>query len=786
MQSGLNTRWRLVLLAWGGMVAGACGENLFFPFDGGLPPPNRMRSASGAPGPDYWQQQVDYAITVKLDPEADRLNGEAVITYKNRSPDTLAYLWLQLDQELFRPESASHRIQQTGDLTPEAGREAPQVAADDLRGWLHREDFPGGYTLTKVESMGGQALTARRQETNLRVDLPQPLGPGETFAFRIGWECRLTTYDVPLRHGVERLEKDGAPVFHVAQWYPRLCAYTDYEGWQLRPYLDWGEFTLEFGRFDVRIQVPDTYVVAATGELQNPGEVLTAAERERLGRALGSFAEPVMLVTQEEAAARRAAPAEGWKTWHFAAEPVRDFAFGASPAYLVDAQAVKIGNRAVLAMSAYPEEAAGIWERYSTAAVKAALEGYSERVLPYPYPVAWSVWGPETGMEYPMVSFQEGKVEEDGTYSLGTRNYVIGVIIHEVGHNWFPMIINSDERNWMWMDEGLNSFMDRMVSASFDARVRDGYRSSQADLVEWVAGEGDQAAHLLADSITNHYTSYEKIEVGLMMLRNAVLGPEAFDAALREYARRWAFKRPTPADFFRTMEDASGSRLEWFWRGWFFGDQAVDLAVTDVTSWRMTPQEPEAAAEMKRTEEAAMETAPWERSLADRPATTEAEERLRDFYVGQDLFAVTPGQKETYADWLKEAKPWQKKLAGYDGRVHVVRVENLGGLPMPMMLDLTFADGTQRRVRVPVEIWQTADEVVHLPIPDRRELVRVELDRDHATADANRRNNAFPQEIAVRRFEVDWPEKPDNLMRELQAPEQPEEKEAAPEGDHQP
>jgi hypothetical protein len=760
----------------------AYGTGPFDSFEDVWPTPTDYRTASGAPGPRYWQQEADYSIEITLDDAAQQLHGSEEIRYTNHSPHTLAYLWVQLDQNAFHPESASHRATafHTFDENEVPETEPQSLSYREWRALKFREEFPGGYAIHAVEDAAGTALRHSIVETAMRVDLPQPLKPGETATLRVRWSNFITTDAHANRTGVERLAADDAPVYQVAQWYPRMCAYSETSGWQLAPYVDGGEFALEFGDFEVAITVPEHFVVAATGELQNAAEVLSPVQQEHLAEAHTADV-PVFVVTLEEAAAARAESASGaTKTWKFAAENVRDFAFATSPAYLWDAKGVTIKGHVKLAMSAYPAEAAPLWKPYSTEVVAATLEGYSRYVLPYPYPVAWSCWGPVYGMEYPMVSFQNPVAEDDGTYSIEARTDLIGVVIHEVGHNWFPMIINTDERKWMWLDEGVNSFIEDLVAMDFDPKVRRDYQGGAARTMKRMSEEGEEITMRQADFLRQSgFASYGKPSLGLKLLRESILGADTFDAAMREYARRWAFKRPIPADFFRTFEDVSGQDLDWFWRGWFYGDQAVDRAIREVTTYRMDPSDLAARRRLDRADDDARHQAPYDRELANRQTRADLRPELQDFYYNFDPYTPTEKEREEAADALDELKPWEKDLLDDNALLHLITIDNLGGLIMPLRLRLTFADGGVREHQFPVHLWAESQETVRIPIIDTRELTLVELDPGNPFRDTHFRDNRYPQVIETRRFFLEGQEPESNAMREAREGTEADETDAA-------
>jgi len=540
-----------------------------------LPTPNRTRTASGAPGPDYWQQKVDYRIRARLDEFTHEIEGVEEIRYHNRSPDTLEYLWVQLDDNWLAPDSLDVRATTVADL---GGTEVWS-----LTGWLARQQFDGSVQIREA-SAGDRPLATMVNGTMMRVDLPQPLAPGATFEFRIAWSLRLNPAGLAgSRAGVEEFG-DDSPIFEAAHWYPRLCAYDDVEGWQHKQFQGNGEFALEFGDFEVELTVPDDHIVAATGMLQNPGEVLTEEQRARWAQAMTPGNDgPVLIVTAEDAATNLILPAEGERTWRFAAQNVRDFAWASSRRFLWDCWGVQTrpDGPVIAAQSFWPPEGDPLWTEFSTRAVAHALQVYSRFTFDYPYPSAASVNGPVYGMEYPMICFNAPRPspwneEREDEWSL------VGVVIHEVGHNFFPMIVNSDERQWTWMDEGLNSFVEshaeREWSPDFPL-----YTGDNGMIAVNMAQPEAQPIMTSSDGTVNFgWNGYGKPSAGLHLLRDVVMGPELFDAAFRTYARRWMFRRPQPADFFRSIEDASAVDLDWFWRAWFFETASVDLAVESV------------------------------------------------------------------------------------------------------------------------------------------------------------------------------------------------------------
>ncbi|HMQ00247.1 MAG TPA: M1 family metallopeptidase, partial [Cyclobacteriaceae bacterium] len=542
-----------------------------------LPTPNEYRTGSGAPGPKYWQQKADYVIDVELDDAKQIISGKETITYHNNAPETLTYLWLQLDQNILDKDN----------LTQQSATNVirDSLSTRSIAGSLGLYDFDGGYKIKSVKDASGKDLPYTINYTMMRVDLPKPLKNGEKFSFNIEWWYNIgDRMKDGQRSGLEYFPEDDNYVYTIAHWFPRMCVYDDVEGWQNKQFLGRGEFALPFGDYKVKITVPADHIVASTGWLQNPKDVLTATELQRFEQAKKSFDKPVIIVTEQEARQKEKTKSTAKKTWEYHAEHVRDFAFATSRKFIWDAQAVKVGDKTPLAMSYYPKEGNPLWELESTKAVKNTLITYSKHTIDYPYPVAISVHAASIGMEYPMICFNFGRPNKDGSYSDRVKWGMIGVIIHEVGHNFFPMIINNDEREMTWMDEGVNSFVQHLTQVEhypgFPHR-----RGPAANLVPYMKGDRETMRPLMTGSdnvIQFGAEQYGKGATALNILRETVMGPELFDKAFKEYSERWAFKHPKPADFFRTMEDASGVDLDWFWKGWFYTTDVVDQSIEKV------------------------------------------------------------------------------------------------------------------------------------------------------------------------------------------------------------
>ena len=576
-------------------------EDKFRQLDELLPTPSAIRTASGAPGHQYWQQRADYTIRARLDEDKRNITATETITYHNNSPDQLGYLWLQLDQNLFRPDSdsATTATLSSREAWSKARNEEDGVRFEAMRAMLENPLFDGGVKITAVRGADGKPLAHFINKTMMRIDLPQPLKPGSRISFSVDFNYNVSNARVQggARTGYEHFPDDKNDLFEIAHWFPRMAAYYDVYGWQHKQFLGNGEFTLEFGDYDVQLTVPGDHIVASTGVLQNPDAVLTSAQRDRLRQAKTS-SKPVIIVTQKEAEAAEKQKATTTKTWHFKAKNVRDFAFATSRKFIWDAQGYKNAGTDMMAMSYYPKEGNPLWEMYSTQAIIHTIEQYNKYSFDYPYPVAISVNGPAGGMEYPMISFNGPRPNKDKktgelTWSKRTKYGLIGVIIHEVGHNYYPMIINSDERQWTWMDEGLNSFVQMQAQNAWEENWPT-MRGEPRLIAEYMRSKNQVPVMTNSESLLQFgNNAYAKPAAALTILRETVLGRELFDFAFKEYAQRWKFKRPTPSDFFRTMEDASGTDLDWFWRGWFYTTDAVDVSVDGITEYSVGTKNPE-------------------------------------------------------------------------------------------------------------------------------------------------------------------------------------------------
>ena len=730
-----------------------------------LPTPTEIRLASGKPGPKYWQQRADYVISVTLDDQRRRLTGEETITYHNRSPHPLNYLWLQLDQNRFRTDSEN--------LTSAAAPSLEKLSYKALKSMLDRATFEGGYEIKSVTDGENNALEHTIVRTMMRVDLPKPLASGESTVLKVAWENNIIDAKTNrARGGYEYFERDKNCIYEIAQWFPRMVAYTDYAGWQHKQFLGSGEFTLEFGDYEVSITVPAGHIVSATGELQNPEEVLTEVQRERLVKARNSK-KLEFIVTPEEAKANESAKdRHGTKTWTFAAKNVRDFAWASSRKFIWDALAHENEGDQVLCMSLYPNEGEPLWSKYSTRAIAHTLDVYSRYSFKYPYPVAISVNGPVGGMEYPMICFNGPRPEEDGTYSLRTKAGLISVIIHEVGHNYFPMIVNSDERQWTWMDEGINTFLQYLAEGEWEEKYPSG-RGHPRKIVGYMASHNQVPIMTNSESIHQFgNNAYAKPATALNVLRETVLGRELFDFAFREYARQWEFKRPEPADLFRIMEDASGVDLDWFWRGWFYTTKQVDIGITSLRMYEIDTRNPDIEKPFKKEERDDIQ----ERDLTEQrnagiEKLVERFPHLKDFYNDFDPLDVTKKDRREYQELLDSLEEDERELLSVRKKFYVVDLENVGGLVMPVIMRITFDNGDSETMRFPAEIWRRNAKTVSRLIITKNEIETIELDPNLESADTDRQNNFWPPKPVRSRFQLFKQDESKNPMQEAKAAE---------------
>jgi hypothetical protein len=661
----------------------------------------------------------------------------------------LDYLWLQLDQNIQHPDADVHKINQQSINDKE-----------DISSIQRLErDFEGGFNLDYVVDKNQKPLSYIVNKTMMRIDLPTTMAAGTSFSFTIKYWYNINDrIKLGGRSGYEYFKEDNNYLYTIAQFFPRMCAYNDIEGWQHNQFLGSGEFTLIFGNYDVRITVPEDHLVSATGTLQNANQILTKEQFERYKSASTSYETPVIIATQEEAIEREKGKSTKTKTWIFKADNVRDFAFASSRKFIWDAMAVKIASNNIMAMSMYPKEGNPLWEKYSTKAVAHTLKTYSKFTIDYPYPVAWSINADRIGMEYPMISFNFGRCEKDGTYTERTKYGMISVIIHEVGHNFFPMIINSDERQWAWMDEGINTFVQYLTEQEFERN----YPSSRGEaqkIVDYMAGEKSKMSPIMVNPESAYQlgnNAYAKPATALNILRETIMGRELFDAAFKEYAKRWAFKQPYPADFFRTMEDASGVDLDWFWRGWFYTTDHVDLSIGNVVLKKMTPKNPE-----KKYEQAMKEKENIPKNISSIRNTTEIsktynelDSSLNDFYTNYNRLLPDENEVLEFKKSLQSMTEEEKQVLLSEDLFYEMTFERVGGLVMPIIYEIEYTDGTSELTKIPAEIWRKGETSVTRVVKTNKEIKRIHLDPFLETADIDRENNYFPRETQMSKFET--------------------------------
>ncbi len=724
-------------------------NNVFRQLGTELPTPNVYRTASGAPGHEYWQQQVNYDMKLTLDDNNQRLDGSETITYINNSPDELRYLWVQLDQNVRAKDSDSHLINESSWKDRETFNTVTNL----------KPSFDGGFKIERVVDAMGNDLDYTINKTMMRIDLPVPLEAGERMVFTIDWWYNINDrMQIGGRSGYEYFPDEDNYLYTIAQFYPRLVVYSDNEGWQNKQFLGSGEFTLCFGDYRVAITVPSDHIVASTGELSNAKSVLTSAQRKRFDLAKKTFDQPVMIVTEEEAREAEKGKEKGLKTWVFNAKNVRDFGWASSRKFIWDAMAVKVGNKKPLAMSYYPKEGNPLWEQYSTKAVAQTLKTYSKYTVDYPYPVAISVHTKWIGMEYPMICFNGGRPNADGTYSARTKHGMISVIIHEVGHNFFPMIINSDERQWTWMDEGLNTFVQYLAEQEFD-RDYPSRRGAARDIVDYMGGDKRRISPIMTNSESIYQfgpNAYGKPATALNILRETVMGRELFDYAFKEYSRRWAFKHPTPADFFRTMEDASGVDLDWFWRGWFYTNDHVDIGLEKVEWMQINTQNPDVEAEFNKEQDSNVRVDISHQRDAKEIVETyiEADPTLNDYYTTTGKYEVLELDRVEYKELLEELSEEEKALLSSGKNFYEITFKNHGGIVMPLIVEFQFEDGTSDLHRIPAEIWLMSEPTVTKVFETDKPASRIVLDPFLETADCDLSNNSWPQRPQPTRFEI--------------------------------
>ena len=730
--------------------AGHTNQNKFRQMYQEFATPNSYRSASGAPGPDYYQQQADYKIDVELDDRNTRIFGEETITYHNNSPDDLEYLWVQLDQNVRTKDTKSAlRNSEEVPLAYQMGTFA---------GKYFKEPFDGGFNIEYVKDDKGAALSYTINQTMMRVNLPQPLKSGGQLSFSIKWWYTLPDHTTDrARSGYEYFPEDGNRAYVIAQFFPRMAVYSDVEGWQNHQFWGNGEFALPFGNYDVNITVPADHILDGTGELLNRKEVFSSTMMRRYEQAKKSYDKPVLIVTQEEAEEAEKSFSEKKKTWKFRAENVRDYAFATSRKFIWDMQAVKIGGKDVMAVSLYPKEGNPLWEELSTKTVVSTLKSYSSHTFDYPYHKAISVHAKDQGMEYPMICWNYGRPNEDGTYADKVKFGMISVIIHEVGHNFFPMIVNSDERQWGWMDEGLDTFMQYLAEQEFGEKYPEiiapnsqypSRRGIPSDIIPYMSGDQSALAPIMSNP-ENVYqlgpNAYGKPATALNILRETIMGRELFDHAFKTYAQRWKFKHPTPEDFFRTMEDASAVDLDWFWRSWFYTTDYVDIGVKEVKKYYVSNEPTQQMKEYMAARNITEADLP--------PLVYLAEESSEDF--DPELKGKSPSQssQSLKAYMMDNMSPAERAAVKEPKYFYEVTFDKPGGIPMPLIVEYTYADGSKENITYPPEVWRKNDVEMRKVIASQKELVGVVIDPKAETADIDVTNNTWPREPQKSDFE---------------------------------
>jgi hypothetical protein len=725
-------------------------DNKFKQLKEELATPNVYRTASGAPGHEYYQQKANYKINIVLDDDKQSISGEETITYFNNSPDRLDYLWVQLDQNM-RSKESDTKLVATSTIESFAYKGA-------IERHFEKENFDGGFKIDYVKDGADKDLAHAIVKTMMRIDMPKPLNSGGSYTFKIKWSYNINDrMKMGGRSGLEYFKEEDNYIYTIAQFHPRMCVYNDVEGWQNKQFLGNGEFTLTFGDFDVSITVPADHVVAATGVLQNASKILTSAQRNRLKKA-ESADEPIFIITPDEALEAEKGKKSGTKTWQFKAENVRDFAFASSRKFIWDAQIVKQETKNVLAMSYYPKEGNPLWERYSTRLVAQTLKTYSKHTFDYPYPVAISVHTKWIGMEYPMICFNGGRPNADGTYSERTKTGMHSVIIHEVGHNYFPMIINSDERQWTWMDEGLNTYLQFLTEQEWQ-RDYPSTRGPAHMIVDYMKGNKDNISPIMTNSeslLQFGNNAYGKPATALNILRETVVGRELFDYAFKTYSQRWMFKHPTPADFFRTIEDASGVDLDWFWRGWFMTTEHCDIALNKVSFYQLNSMNPEREVEFKKMKDKTETKGISAIRNKELIEETENEKRpkLDDQYVNVDPYKVVDAKKKKYEEFESSLTESQKELLNGGYNFYQLDFENIGGLVMPIILEFTFDDKSTEVVRIPAEIWKSNNFNVSKVFIFQKAVKSVVMDPFLETADTELDNNSWPSKVVPSRFSI--------------------------------
>ena len=735
-------------------------EDKFKQLDQEIATPNSYRTAAGYPGHEYWQNKADYTIDVKLNDENQTISGFETITYANNSPDDLNYLWVQLDQNVRAKDSDAYKIS-TGKMRSKLNFSSmkPGFIYGDKDAFDILNDFDGGFNIEEVVAIDGRKLNYVINKTMMRIDLEKPLRSKSKTSISIRWNYKVQDrMFMGGRSGYEFFETDSNYLYTICQWFPRMAMYNDVYGWQNKQFLGRGEFTLDFGDYDVRITVPADHIVASTGELQNMMEVLTKEQINRY-KTSKTAKSPMIIISQGEAIKNEKSRSKKVKTWRYKAKNVRDFAFTSSRKFIWDAMGVKVGNRTVMAMSYYPKEANPLYEKYSTRAVAHTLNVYSKYTFNYPYPVAISVEA-ANGMEYPMICFNYGRPQEDGTYSERIKYGMISVIIHEVGHNYFPMIVNSDERQWTWMDEGLNTYLQFLTEQEWD-KDYPSRRGPAKNIVNYMKGDKNNLMPIMTNSESIYQfgnNAYGKPATALNILRETIVGRELFDFAFKEYSKTWMFKHPTPSDFFRILENASAIDLDWFWRGWFYSTDPVDISIDEVTWYTLDTKNPEIELPLKKIEEENEPIQSWQKknSIEIQETIVEIDEEANDFYDKYDPYEVSILDKEDFIKYRDSSvvENQEKKIYNSNLNYYEIKFSNVGGLVMPIILELEYEDSTNYIIRIPAEIWRKNRKQITKVFATKKLVKSFNLDPQLETADINLVNNNWPKKVIKSRFEL--------------------------------
>ncbi|MBL4744800.1 MAG: M1 family metallopeptidase [Flavobacteriaceae bacterium] len=701
-----------------------------------LPTPNKQHTASGAPGSDYTQQKVDYVMDITLDDKNQKIIGFEKITYHNNSKDPLTYLWVQLDQNIRESHTKNDEVSTRGTRALYSPKQFSKKFLTN--------DFDGGFKLQEVKDSHGNDLPYKINWTMMRIDLATPIAPGSSFEFSIKWWYNINNYFIDGgRSGFELFENDGNKLYIIAQFFPRLAVYNNVEGWQNAQFWGTGEFALEFGDYTVNITTPSDHILNGTGLITNLKELITKKQYNRFLKAQKTFNKPIIIVTQEEAEKASKEFSTKTKTWTLEAKNVRDFAFSSSRKFIWDGMAVQLESKKVMAYSLYPKEGNPLWEEHSSRIIANTLKEYSKFTFDYPYPKAISVNADRQGMEYPMICWNHGRPKNNKVVSDRLKKGMIGVITHEIGHNFFPMIVNSDERKWSWMDEGINTFVEIYAEEKYDSKL---FPTSKypKNIIGYMAGNQDNLTPIMTNSEDVKQfgsNAYHKPAAGLFILRETIMGPELFDYAFKTYANRWKFKHPTPADFFRTMEDASAMDLDWFWRGWFYTTRNNDIGIKDVTSYRVTDIKTKRATELLKK---------YGKNIDEIPASLYLVSEKSEEY-NRVSTTKKPQELKILEDYLKENNISLKDI-DIPNYFYEIHFEKLGGLIMPIIVEYTFEDGTKERLQYPAQVWRKNDKEVTKVFTSSKKVVSIVVDPDQQTADVNEANNHWPKK-AENRFE---------------------------------